>query len=67
MKELGSKVSTWLWLAVALLGLLTLSLLFRETDETDETDEIVQEALSRGADSHGRGSLLNALRMRRHH
>lgn len=100
MKEFGSRVSTWLWLAVALLGLLTLSLLFaaitaiarahrartevtrlesatlllatamREKQQSAETDEIVtivQEALSRGADSHGRGTLLDALRLRRHH
>lgn len=100
LKELGSRVSAWLWLAVAVLGLLTLSLLFgaviaiarahrartevtrlesatlllatamREKQQSAETDEIVtivQEALSRGADSHGRGTLLDALRMRRHH
>ncbi len=99
-KEVGSRVSTWLWLAVALLSLLTLALLFgaviavarahrartevtrlesatlllatamREKQQSAETNEIVtivQEALSRGADSHGRSKLMDTLRMLRHH
>lgn len=49
---------------------LLLATAMREKQQSGETDEIVtivQEALSRAADSHGRGRLRDVLRMRRHH